>query len=686
MSIHRRSALFVVLSLLIVGWLGAYAFTLWRLRTAALDNGIETAVTHARNLEKHLTQTFEMIELASVSLAPGQSTDSVSARFSEQMNDALRKTPYLRSLSLIDEQGQVLASTSPGNVGSKMALRGFFPIIGNDAPPIHIGSLWRGRDLADGSPETPLAESVRNNAPAFIPVLHRVENGDHHHWIVAALNPEYFTLHFGQLLPGDVGHAQILRHDGLLLLSSNPQDLPGHTGAAGLVTEWLARQESGALRQTLPDGNAVLSAYRVSSRFPALVAVHLSQNTILEHWRSEARRISLVVLPILFALSGAAFLVWLRQRRLEEREGELSSQRKLAASVFAATNNGVFLTTPQGDIIAVNPAFERITGYTANEVLGRNPRLLASGRHDEAFYRHMWESIQSVGHWDGEIINKRKDGTLFHGIVNINAVLDDHGQLKHYVGVTVDITERKEYESQLLLAKERAEAASLAKTTFLATVSHELRTPMNGVLGMTEILLRSPLDERQRRQLGIVRDSAVSLLDILNQILDYSKIEAHNLQLEHLPLDVDSLIRDLCALFAPTAEAKGVHLNTLPHPPLPEGLFGDPLRLRQILTNLLSNAVKFTRAGEITVDAAVSDGQLRIRVCDTGIGIAEDKQQQIFEAFTQADGSHTREYGGTGLGLSISRRLAEAMGGSLTVDSTPGRGSQFTLNIPARFS
>lgn len=686
MSIHRRSALFVVLSLLIVGWLGAYAFTLWRLRTAALDNGIEAAVTHARSFEKHLTQTFEMIELAAVGLAPGQSTDSVGTRFSEQMNDALRKTPYLRSLSLIDEEGRVLASTSPGNVGGKVALRGFFPIIGDDSPTMHIGSLWLGRDLADGVAETALADDTRNNGPAFVPVLRRIDNGEHRHWIVAALNPEYFTLHFSQLLPGEEGHVQILRHDGLLLLSSNPLDLPGHAGAAGQVTEWLARQESGALRQILPGGNPVLSAYRVSSRFPALVAVHLSQNTILERWRDEARRISLVVLPILFALSAAAFLVWLRQRRLEEREDELSNQRKLAESVFAATNNGVFLTTPQGDIIAVNPAFERITGYTASEVLGRNPRLLASGRHDESFYRHMWDSIQTVGHWDGEIINRRKDGTLFHGIVNINAVLDDHGRLKHYVGVTVDITERKEYESQLLLAKERAEAASLAKTTFLATVSHELRTPMNGVLGMTEVLLRSPLDERQRRQLGIVRDSAVSLLDILNQILDYSKIESHNLQLEHLPLDVNSLIRDLSALFAPAALAKGVRLHELPHAPLPEGLFGDPLRLRQILTNLLSNAVKFTRAGEITVDAAVSDGCLRIVVSDTGIGIAADKQQQIFEAFTQADGSHTREFGGTGLGLSISRRLAEAMGGSLTVDSTPGQGSRFTLSIPAQFS
>jgi PAS domain S-box-containing protein len=686
MSTHRRSALFIILGLLITGWLGAYAFTLWQLRQAALDNGIETAATHARNFEKHLTQTLEMVELAAVGLAPGQSTDSISAHFSEQMNDALRKTPYLRSLSLVDEQGKVLASTSPNNVGSVLAMRSFFPDITQDSLMIHVGALWQGRDLADGVAETPLAENVRNNRPGFIPVLRRIDNGDSRHWIVGALNPEYFKLHFTQLLSADEGHTQILRHDGLLLLSSNGDDLPGQGGAAGQVTEWLTRRDAGSLPQTLPDGSPVLTAYRVSSRFPVLVAVHIDQNAILERWRDDARHISLVVLPVLFALSAAAFLVWRRQRKLEERERELSSQRKLAASVFAATNNAVFLTNPQGDIVTANPAFERITGYSVTEVLGRNPRLLASGHHDSDFYRQMWQGILKNGHWDGEIINKRKDGKLFYGILNINTVLDDNGQLKHYVGVTVDITERKQYEGELLLAKERAEAASLAKTTFLATMSHELRTPMNGVLGMTEVMLRSPLDEKQRRQLGIVRDSAVSLLGILNQILDFSKIESHNLQLEHTSLDINSLIHDLTALFAPAAEAKGVALYASPFPELPPDLFGDPLRLRQILTNLLNNAVKFTRAGKITVDAELRDGRVIITVTDTGIGIAEDKQQQIFEAFTQADGSHTREYGGTGLGLSISRRLAEAMGGSLTVDSTPGRGSQFTLNIPARFS
>ena len=682
-TIHRRSALFIALIVLITGWLAAYSFTLWQLRDAALKTGLNEAATHARNFEKHLTQTLEMIELVALGLAPGQSGAPIDERFTAQMNDALRKAPYLRSLSLTDAQGTVLFSSSPGNVGTELTMHGFFPDLSASSSMIHIGALWQGRDLVDGAAKTSVP-TASNKQPSFIPVLRRIGGNSTPYWVVAAINPEYFTLHFSQLLPAGDGHVQILRLDGLLLLSSRAGEQPGQSNAAGRVHEWLIHHDAGQLAQTLPDGAKVLTAYRGSSRFPALVAVHMDQEAILGRWRSEARRLALVVFPILFALTAAAILVWRRQQRLEQKERELSEQRRLAASVFEATNNAVFLTTPDGDILASNPAFERISGYSTAEVIGRNPRLLASGLHDQAYYQKMWQSVLTSGHWDGEIINKRKDGRLYTGLLNINAVLDDNGRLTHYVGVTADITERKLHEAELLAAKENAEAASLAKTTFLATMSHELRTPMNGVLGMTDVLLRSTLDEKQQRQLNIVRNSATSLLTILDQILDYSKIESHSLVLDHVPFDPATLIHDLAALFTPAADAKSLKIRTTLAPDLPAQLIGDPVRLRQALTSLVSNAVKFTREGEILISAwhQLPD-MLWISVSDTGIGIAPEKQQQIFASFTQADGSHAREFGGTGLGLAISRRLAEAMGGSLQVDSEPGRGSHFTLNIRA---
>ncbi|NHC05296.1 ATP-binding protein [Azonexus fungiphilus] len=684
---YRRSVLLITLAVLIAGWLGAYAFTLWRLRDAALSGGLEAATTQARNFEQHLTQTLEMIELIALGLAPGQSTESVGERFGAQMNDALRKAPYLRSLSLADAEGRILYSTTPGNVGSRLALRGFFPDLAADSTMIHIGQRWQGRDLAGAGAFTPLAatKGAASRQPAFIPVLRRIGDNGQPYWVVAAINPEYFVLHFTQLLPETEGRVQLLRHDGTLLLSSRLDELPGHSQAAGRVEDLLAQHESGALAQTLPDGAAVLTAYRASSRFPALIAVHLQRETILENWRSEARRISLVVFPVLFALTVSIVLVWRRQQRLDQRERELAGQRKLAASVFEATTNAVFLTTPGGDVITVNPAFERITGYRADEVVGRNPRLLASGVHDRAFYADLWHGIQENGHWHGEIVNRRKDGSLFHGQLSITAVTDDAGRLLHYVGVTADITERKQYEAEILAAKEKAEAASLAKTTFLATMSHELRTPMNGVIGMTDVLLRSAIDDKQRRQLEIIRASAGALMSILDQILDYSKIETQTLQLADAPFDPAALVGELATLFTPPATAKGLRLRSCLAPDLPACLHADPVRLRQILTNLLSNAVKFTRDGEIVVDASfAAPDRLCIAVSDTGIGIAPEMQQQIFAAFTQVDGSTTREFGGTGLGLASSRRLAEAMGGSLEVASTPGQGSRFTLCVAAR--
>ncbi len=345
------------------------------------------------------------------------------------------------------------------------------------------------------------------------------------------------------------------------------------------------------------------------------------------------------------------------------------------------------LTTPEGDIISVNPAFETINGYRAEEVLGRNPRLLSSGLQGVEYYRELWETLIATGHWQGEIVNRRKDGELYTGLLTINAVRDEAGRLTHYVGVTTDITERKRYETELLAAKERAEAAVLAKTTFLATMSHELRTPMNGVLGMTELLLRSELSDKQRRQLSIVKGSAEALLTLLNEILDYSKIEAQGVSVDIAPYDPAALIGDIVGLFSPHAEAKALRMVEEISPDLPRQLLGDAIHLRQILTNLVNNAVKFTRSGQITVRAwpePTGDGSLQfcLEVRDTGIGIPLDKQEIIFSAFTQADGSHSRSHGGTGLGLAICRRLAQAMHGTLEVVSAPGKGSCFTLRLP----
>jgi nitrogen-specific signal transduction histidine kinase len=246
----------------------------------------------------------------------------------------------------------------------------------------------------------------------------------------------------------------------------------------------------------------------------------------------------------------------------------------------------------------------------------------------------------------------------------------------------VDMTEVQRAARAQREATAAAEAANRAKSQFLATMSHEIRTPLNGVLGMAQAMGAGELSPVQRQRLEIIQASGGNLLNILNDILDLSKVEAGRLDLEQVEFDLDGLVRDACAPFAATACDKGLAFTLDIAPETPSEFVGDPVRVRQILTNLLSNALKFTDAGQIEVCVAPMARGFRLEVADTGGGVAPDRVERIFEKFVQADSSTTRRFGGTGLGLAICREIAEAMGGGIAVESTLGEGSRFTVELP----
>jgi signal transduction histidine kinase/ActR/RegA family two-component response regulator len=256
------------------------------------------------------------------------------------------------------------------------------------------------------------------------------------------------------------------------------------------------------------------------------------------------------------------------------------------------------------------------------------------------------------------------------------------------VAISTDIEDLRMKERELKVAKRRAEAASEAKSQFLANVSHEIRTPLNGMLGMAQVLSSSNLDADQREQVEAILDSGKTLIALLNDVLDLSKIEAGKLEIAPVDADLTHVLRRLYKLWAPVAQDKGVELSLDLAASLPPRLRFDPVRVRQCITNLMSNAVKFTEAGEVNVHVSIprtgpNAGLVQVKVTDTGVGMDEDSIERLFMPFTQADSTTTRRFGGTGLGLSITRRLAQMMGGGITATSRPGEGSTFILTFAA---
>jgi PAS domain S-box-containing protein len=367
------------------------------------------------------------------------------------------------------------------------------------------------------------------------------------------------------------------------------------------------------------------------------------------------------------------------RRRTEENLVRLSK-------AIESSGEAIGIADMAGMAIHENPAFVALYGYTPAELNARGgaPALFV----DPALGAGVFATLAAGRPWSGEADLRARDGRIVPTLLRADCIVDEAGNRLGLVTVGADISARRLAEREHARARDAALESARLKSEFLANMSHEIRTPMNVIFGMTDLLLETARSEEERDYVSAVRRSAESLLTVIDDVLDLSKIEAGKLELDPADFDLDAVLDDALLVLAPRAATKELELCCLVGPSVPRALVGDAGRLRQILLNLVGNAVKFTERGEVVVRVGLvghsqTYATLRFTITDSGIGVPAEHMHRLFESFSQVDGSMSRRYGGTGLGLAISKQLVEMMGGEIGVESEPGRGSTFWFT--ARF-
>ena len=411
----------------------------------------------------------------------------------------------------------------------------------------------------------------------------------------------------------------------------------------------------------------------------------LFPNMVYVHAEGQAHPWTWALIHSSFILAQCAALLYFWRVNELSREEALQSEAHTRMIIETALD-AVVTANASGIVTDWNTQAEFMFDISRTEAIGQPLTTYLSTAQSSSAAE---AGVVLSGLVPGAILNRRVESVGRTGSgqefpVEIATSCLAIGGAQQFTTFIQDISERKQQEDALRRAKDAAEAASQAKSQFLANMSHEIRTPMNGVLGMTELLLATTLNEKQRRYADTAHTSGTNLLHIINDILDFSKIEAGCLVLEHIPFDLPQLLTETSKLCYEQALKKGLTLTVTIAQDSPVTLHGDPHRLRQILINLISNALKFTATGRIAISATLDGshpGHVRIEVSDTGIGIPQDAQDRIFDSFAQADGSTTRKYGGTGLGLAIVKQLVGMMGGHMGLTSASGAGSAFWFTI-----
>ena len=668
--------LLTTLTLVLVGgWLGWNSASDYKIM---IEREYRLLEIGARNRAAHIAGLVRSSEIMLYNIESDLQDNShmTTAEINRMLKERIRQLPENRSMSVMDRQARVTASSLDVLVGFDASKRDYFirtrdTDAGQGGLPIFISKPFKS---ANGEWVILFGRAHHNAAGEFNGItttsMRLDKFGEILTSVESALNEESLVLHEG----GDIAYSM-----------PNPETLAGKSLAGGIAfTEHMASGQATTRHRNITKntGREMMAVFHKVPGTPLIVVATRPYADVVAPWQQSTygRATGFALIAALLM-----FLTWLTGRR----QAALAQQEEKFRTVADYAYDWEFWEAPAGDYLYISPSCERVSGYRREEFLD-DPTLTERIvlPEDAAIWNgHHAQAKGDSGTHEALFRIRTRDGSVRWIEHLCNPVIDGQGQYLGRRGSNRDVTERKQAEVELVKAKEAAEAASRAKSTFVANMSHEIRTPMNGVIGLTHLLLEGKdLNARQRDYLQKIQNSSAALLSIINDILDYSKVEAGRLELDSIEFSLEEVLDNIANLFSVRTEEKGLELFFQIGHDVSPTLIGDPLRLSQVMNNLVGNAVKFTEQGQIHIQVeqlAAVPGQatLRFTVRDSGIGMTPEVASSLFQPFTQADSSITRKYGGTGLGLTISQRLVEKMGGDIVISSAPGQGSSFSFTL-----
>jgi signal transduction histidine kinase/CheY-like chemotaxis protein len=635
--------------------------------------------------EHDASQTLQLVESAIRVLAQSSEDplDVVAPSLvAKRFNQALSHQPSLRSLSLVGANQRIVASSNAANVGLVWPMSSFH-LIDKDADAqasLLLGAPQLGRDLVDAR-QAAVGSPISNLTPYVIPVALRFGTRDHPFWVIATINPDHWVNTFSRQILKGFDTFQLVRFDGLLLAQQS--DLP--VGIQFQPNSLLLRIQTDELGTVTKDER--LLAFRSSTRYPIFITLDVDKSLILQEWHIK------VMWTLLSYALGIALLLLLTSwlvRRIKREEAALVLERTRMAAVYDVLPVGIALTDPAGNIIDCNPEAQGLLVLSKETHMGQSFYRSAAtflNADGQPMAQHEFPEMQALAN-QSPVFDFVMQCVMLEKPVwlSVSAISVAHPQFGVAISY-VNISEQKAKELVLNAAKAAADKANLAKSEFLATMSHELRTPLNGMLGMAQLLAREGVAEEDRIDFAKTIISSGRVLGVLlGDLLDLSQMDANKLQLRPELCHVGDLVHELVLLFTPVAQEKGLAMDATWLGPADRYYRVDAIRLRQMMTNLISNAIKFTPSGFVRIQAQEvecvgAEAVLEFSVQDSGVGIALDKQDQLFTKFSQIENNAAHFSVGSGLGLSIVKGLAHRMGGQAGVESQLGQGSRFWFQI-----